>query len=130
MTAAAAVMAVCGLKELNERARRGLNTLKRDNPGSASPIIYRLLLDSAEVCDIVPTGGELPNLFYKRLDEQMGTRLSERTALLEAIAFGSYGADSAERDWLAKQLENLVRAADKTVGLARRIKIRKILAKK
>ncbi len=130
LTAAAAVTAVCGLKELNERARRGLNTLKRDNPGSASPIIYRLLLDSAEVCDIVPTGGELPNLFYKRLDEQMGTRLSERTALLEAIAFGSYGADSAERDWLAKQLENLVRAADKTVGLARRIKIRKILAKK
>lgn len=126
----AAAAAVCGLKELNERARRGLNSLKKDNPVSASPIIYRLLLESAEVCDIVPAGGELPNLFYKRLDEQMGTKLSERTALLEAIAFGSYGADSAERDWLAKQLENLVRAADKSVGLARRIKIRKILAKK
>lgn len=130
LTAAAAVAAVCSLKELNERARRGLNSLKKDNPGSAAPVIYQLLLESAEVCEISPEGGELPNLFYKRLDRQMGTRLSERTALLEAIAFGSYGADSAERDWLAKQLENLVCAADKSVGLARRIKIRKILAKK
>ncbi|MDE6030295.1 MAG: hypothetical protein K2G32_01575, partial [Oscillospiraceae bacterium] len=104
--------------------------LKKDDPKSAAEVIYRLLLEIAEICGATPAGGELPNLFYKRLDEQLGTGLSERAELLEAIAFGSYGAESAERDWLAKQLENLVRRADKTVGLMRRIKIRKILVKK
>lgn len=130
LAVSAAVAAVCGLKELNERARRGLNSLKKNAPETASSVIYRLLLETAEACELAPVGGELPNLFYKRLDEQMGTKLSERTALLEAIAFGSYGANFAERDWLAKQLEIFVRAADKTVGISRRIRIRKILAKK
>ncbi len=128
VTAAAA--AICSLRELNRRARRSFNSLKKSPPGEAAPVIYRLLLEAAEICKVTPTGGELPNIFYKRLDEQLGTALSERTELLEAIAFGSYEASSAERDWLAKQLENMIRSADKTVGFACRIKIRKILVKK
>lgn len=130
LIAAAAAAALCSLRELNRKARRSLSSLKKDDPRSAAAVIYRLLLEIAEICGATPAGGELPNLFYKRLDEQLGTGLSERAELLEAIAFGSYGAEPAERDWLAKQLENLVRRADKTVGLMRRIKIRKILVKK
>ncbi len=125
-----AAVAVCSLRELNRRSRRSFNSLKKDESGQAAAVIYRLLLEIAEICRVTPAGGELPNIFYKRLDEQLGTALSERTELLEAIAFGSYKASPAERDWLAKQLENMVRTADKSVGLARRVRIRKILVKK
>lgn len=126
----AAAVTVGSLRELNRRARRGFNSLKKGEPVAAAAAIYPLLLEIAEICGVTPAGGELPNIFYKRLDEQLGTSLAERTEFLEAIAFGSYEASSAERDWLAKQLENLVRSADKSVGLVRRVRIRKILVKK
>lgn len=127
VAAAAAALLAYKYYELKKRARQALRMLKGGAPEAAAAEIYRILLELMEVCGFIPSGGELPGQFYRRADERFGTVLSEHTKLLEALAFGHYAAAEDERGFLVRQLEILYARAEKSVGIIRRIKMRRIL---
>lgn len=106
--AVAAVLAIIfiQLKKLNNSAREALEKL-RDADGS-SGVILTLVLELLEYLELRPGRGELPKMFWQRVDEKLGTAFEELSELLEAMEFGSHETSDEEQRALFAQLEKII----------------------
>lgn len=108
--AAAAIIAfiLMRLRKLHNSAREALERL-RDADGNSRAILT-LILELLEYLKLRPGRGELPKMFWHRVDEKLGTGFEELSELLEAMEFGSHETSAEEKSALFAQLEKLIGA--------------------
>lgn len=125
----AAILAVIGaaafvlsrLKKLDKNAKKALKKLYRSADGE---FIYDKLLKILKMCGLTPESGELPVKFYERCEKKLFVPLTAHKEVLLETAFGGEISE-AETAELARLLESVFFAADKTLGPISRLVLRK-----
>ncbi len=107
--AVAAVLAavLIWLSALKKTARKVLEDL-RAGGSIASRTVYRLILALLEYSGITPGNGELPNDYFRRADEILGTQLSDCADILAELEFGGHELSEDSALKLDSELERLV----------------------
>ena len=70
--------------------------------------MYRLILALLEYSGITPGNGELPNDYFRRADEILGTQLSDCADILAELEFGGHELSEDSALKLDSELERLV----------------------
>lgn len=130
--AALIVVCIVGwlLHLLKKKADNTLRAFHKQEPNAAVEEIYALILSVLRLYKVTPQSGELPGAFYKRVDKLFETRLADDTELLEAVAFGSVQASSADREHILIHLTKLCRTAEKRSNVFRRAKLHRTIINK
>lgn len=115
--------------ELKKRAALRLAELKQNASADSAAAVYNLSVEILAFCKLTPQGGEMPDSYFRRVDERFGTSFSENISLLEAVAFGSYSCTGEECLRLAELLDMLVASAETELGFMEKIKLRKLIIK-
>lgn len=111
LAALAAIAVLAGvlvwLSALKKSAYRTLENLKAGG-SEASRTVYRLILALLEHSGITPRNGELPDDYFRRADETLGTQLSGCAETFAELEFGGHELSDEAALQLDSQLERLV----------------------
>lgn len=108
VAAAVLVIVLLRIRNLKLSARKSLENLRAADGSSGA--ILTLILELLDYLELRPGRGELPKMFWHRVDDKLGSSFEELSDLLEAMEFGSHETSTEEKDALFSQLEKIVEA--------------------
>lgn len=125
--AAVIVLAVMAYIRLRKRAYKQVQSFHRERN---SEYVYEKLLSVLRFCRLKPLSGEQPHKFFERAEQTLGCAICENYDLLERLAFGETGLDETERAQLGRTFDRVYKAAEESVKLIGRIRLRMLVLSK
>ncbi len=113
---------------LKDRADNFVRDASHTNEISAREL-YGVILELCEISGITPEKGELPKMFFERIDEIIGSNLSDIKTLLSA-EFGGGELPPNDREALADNLKAIYKNTYHKAGIIKKIKILNVLVKR
>ena len=123
---AAAVFAVISWRGL---AKRADEAVIKAASGSGD-IIYSVIIDTIELCGIVPEAGQMPVDFYRSCDKRFGAGMENRSELLETAAFSDRELTDSDINELHRILSKVYESAIKDSNFAVRYRIRRLMIRR
>ena len=81
---------------------------KTGDPTTCAGQIFALILALLKEKGLAPGSGELPQNFFRRVDEALSTDLESCTQILEKMEFGSHEISDEERGMLSAELNKIL----------------------
>lgn len=96
------------IHRLKQKARSTLEYLRSGDSTICAVTIYNLIISLLEQMKITPGRGELPTDFWHRVDEKLGTTLSQYSDTLSAMEFGEHSVSDEQRVCILSELEQIL----------------------
>lgn len=105
---AAIIFVLSRIRKLKSLAVRTLDKLKTGDPTTCAGQIFALILALLKEKGLAPGSGELPQNFFRRVDEALSTDLEICTQILEKMEFGSHEISDEERGMISAELDKIL----------------------